>query len=109
MVPSGMMEVMNTNQIEEQLAKLYNERDYHRRMMDNLAKEAFELSVKLTKLKHPCYCVKLNRDIEVYTMDEEARRNRTELSYSSFVSEAVTARKDCPDCHGTGKSGHANK
>lgn len=87
-----------------------------RARLDELRKERAQLNLKVEKLtseiaqldlqerreEYPCVCVKLNRDIEVYDMQEQERRGRNPLGLG-LVSECLTARKSCDYCNGTGK------
>lgn len=79
------------------------ERRQHQSKVDELSKEIAQLRLEQQKEEHPCTCVKLNGDIEIYDMAEQARRNRNPLSCGGFVAHSLSARKDCPYCQGTGK------
>lgn len=52
--------------------------------------------------EHPCSCVKLNGDVEIYDMAEQSRRNRNPLQLGA-VYDTYSARNDCQECGGTGK------
>jgi hypothetical protein len=66
-----------------------------------LLTEIKKLNLEQNKEEHPCSCVKLNGDIEIYDMQEQERRGRNPLGLGC-VSECLTARKDCQVCRGTG-------
>lgn len=79
------------------------ERQQLQSKVDALSKEIAELRLAEEKDEHPCSCVKLNKDVEIYDMGEQERRGRNPLSCGGFVADTLTARKDCEYCHGTGK------
>lgn len=76
-----------------------------RRESDTLYTEIAKLDLEQRKEDHPCTCVKLNGDIEIYDMQEQERRGRKPLSCGGFVADTLTARKDCDTCKGTGIPG----
>jgi hypothetical protein len=65
--------------------------------------EIHKLELEQRKEEHPCSCVKLNRDVEIYDMQEQERRGRNPLSVGGFVADTLTALKGCRECKGTGK------
>jgi hypothetical protein len=67
-----------------------------------LQDERLALRLEQDKEDHPCTCVKLNKDIEIYDMMEQELRGREPLSLGSFVCDLLTALKNCPVCRGTG-------
>lgn len=67
-----------------------------------LVRERIKLEREQFKEDHPCPCVRLNVDIEIYDMGEQARRNRVALELGT-VCDTHSARKDCKQCGGTGK------
>lgn len=79
------------------------ERQQLQTKVDALSKEIAELRLAEERDEHPCSCVKLNRDVEIYDMGEQERRGRVPLSVGGFVADTLTARKDCQECGGTGK------
>lgn len=79
------------------------ERQQLQSKVDALSKEIAELRLAEERDEHPCSCVKLNRDVEIYDMGEQARRGREPLSCGGFVADTLSARKDCEYCQGTGK------
>lgn len=83
--------------------------DSIRVIIQRLNGQVTELTTELHKLEteqfreeHPCSCVRLNGDIEIYDMAEQSRRNREPLQLGA-VYATHSARKDCTTCHGTGK------
>ncbi len=76
--------------------------DKMRREVDAIYDEVHKLEMEQAKEDHPCSCVKLNGDIEIYDMVEQERRGRRGLGLG-MVAETLSARKDCPVCKGTGK------
>ena len=84
------------------IARLREERDGLNKRVYALNESIKELQLLEDKEQHSCSCVKLNRDIEIYDMQEQERRGRNPLGLG-LVSETLTARKDCPTCKGTGK------
>jgi hypothetical protein len=73
--------------------------------LHQLHQERFKLRLEQEREEYSCICVKLNRDIEVYDMQEQMRRNRNPLSCGGFVADTLTARNDCDICKGTGVPG----
>jgi hypothetical protein len=67
----------------------------------SLLTEISKLDLEQRKEDHPCACVKLNGDIEIYDMQEQERRGRKPLGLGP-VADCLTARKDCQVCKGTG-------
>lgn len=61
-----------------------------------------ELELEEVREAHPCDCVKLNASIGIHDTGEQARQGREGLSFGGWVSETLSALKDCPRCHGTG-------
>ena len=58
--------------------------------------------VRESRLEHPCECVKLNSDINVFTMPDLAIHHRHALMYTGAVSEILSADAQCCKCEGTG-------
>lgn len=71
--------------------------------VSELSSELHNLELEQKREEHPCSCVKLNKDVEIYDMQEQVRRGRNPLSVGGFVADTLTARKDCDSCQGTGK------
>lgn len=71
--------------------------------VNDLQEERNKLRLEEQREEHPCSCVKLNGDIEIYDMQEQERRGRSPLSVGGFVAHTLSARLDCPSCKGTGK------
>lgn len=84
------------------ISRLREERDELQKRVYALNDSIKELQLLEDKEQHPCSCVKLNGDIEIYDMQEQERRGRVPLDLG-LVSECLSARKDCPICKGTGK------
>ena len=76
-----------------------------REKSDKLYAEIKSLDLEQRKEDHPCTCVKLNGDVEVFDMQEQERRGRNPLSCGGFVADTLSARKDCTVCNGTGVPG----
>lgn len=92
---------MNLESKKSKLREL-NDHDFRlMRQLDEVRKESRELKLEICREEHPCECVKLNRDIEIYDMTELIHRNR-ECFGLGFVAELLSARKDCQLCHGSG-------
>lgn len=51
-----------------------------------------------------CGCVRLNRELGIFTMVDQERAKRRGLG-SGLVADTYSARSDCPECHGTGERG----
>lgn len=49
----------------------------------------------------PCTCVRLNRELGIFTLVDQERANRCS-SETGLVADSRSARKDCPLCKGTG-------
>ena len=92
-----------TTELEKRLRVARDNLRQQQEKTNRLAKEVRELQLAADKEEYNCCCVKLNRDIEIYDMQEQERRNRTVVSYQSFVPDCLSARRDCPDCKGAGK------
>jgi hypothetical protein len=58
--------------------------------------------VRECRLEHPCECVKLNSDIDVFTVSDLAAQHRHALMYTGTVSEILSAGTHCCKCEGTG-------
>jgi len=82
------------NELKEESHKLLLQRD---KVHDELSKLERDLSFE----NHPCTCVKLNRDIEIYNMGEQERRKRRGIGFG-LVAETLSALMFCPECEGTG-------
>lgn len=95
------MQTVRQARIQELRAKLYK----LRKQSDDLFTEIAKLELEQRKEDHPCTCVKLNKDVEIYDMQEQERRGRNPLSVGGFVADTLTARKDCTVCNGTGVPG----
>jgi hypothetical protein len=64
----------------------------------------YELSLEEDRSEFTCGCVKLNRDIGVFDMNNQSELCRNRVGFCScIVSESLTADKFCPACNGTGK------
>lgn len=87
---------------QARIQKLRAEAQDLREKSDKLYAEIHKLDLEQRKEDHPCACVKLNRDIEIYDMGEQERRGRTPLSVGGFVADTLTAIKSCTVCNGTG-------
>lgn len=74
------------------------------RQLDILHDELKELRLEQSIEDHPCPCVKLNSDIEVYDMIEQERHGRRGLGFG-LVAETLSAIKLCEVCKGTGIPG----
>lgn len=70
--------------------------------LDELRRQRVALDLEVSREDHPCSCVKLNKDIEIYDTMEQERRGRVGLSLGGWVSETLSARKDCEYCKGKG-------
>lgn len=88
---------------QARMQELRSKADKLRKELDELHTEIGKLDLEQRKEEHPCSCVRLNGDIEIYDMQEQERRGRTPLSCGGFVADTLTARKDCQECGGTGK------
>lgn len=88
---------------QARIQELRAQADKLRKQSDKLYAEIAKLDLEQRKEDHPCACVKLNRDVEIYDMGEQERRGRNPLSLGGFVADTLTARKDCTVCMGTGK------
>jgi hypothetical protein len=88
---------------QARIQQLRAEADKLRKKSDELYGEIKLLSLEQSKEEHPCTCVKLNRDIEVFDMQEQERRGRVPLSMGGFVMDNLSAIKNCRECNGTGK------
>ncbi len=73
-----------------------------RKIQDELQTEIQKLDLEQRKEEHPCACVKLNKDVEIFDMQEQERRGRNPLGAGGFVADTLSARKDCTTCKGTG-------
>lgn len=71
--------------------------------LNEINTEIAKLDLEQRKEEHPCTCVKLNSDVEIYDMQEQERRGRNPLSCGGWVANTLSARKDCLTCKGTGK------
>lgn len=90
---------------KERLQRLRFERDELQDKANAIGREIAKLDLEERKEAHPCPCVRLNRDIEIFDMQEQSRRGRNPLSAGGFVADCLTARKDCQTCNGTGVPG----
>jgi hypothetical protein len=59
------------------------------------------IDLKINHLKHPCSCVKLNEDMGVRDMIQQAKANRNPFGLG-YVGACLSADKNCSLCHGTG-------
>lgn len=87
---------------KERIRQLRAEAQDLREKSDKLYTEIHKLDLEQRKEEHPCSCVKLNRDIEVFDMQEQERRGRAALSCGGFVADTLSARRDCTICNGSG-------
>jgi len=87
---------------QARIQELRAQADKLRKQSDELYTEIAKLDLEQRREDHPCACVKLNRDVEIYDMGEQERRGRNPLSCGGFVADTLTARKDCTVCKGTG-------
>jgi hypothetical protein len=93
--------MMNARQARMQ--EIDNESRQLRKKLDALHEERSKLRLAQEKEEHPCECVRLNKDVEIFDMVEQERRGRHPLSCGGMVADTLTARKDCQECGGTGK------
>jgi hypothetical protein len=91
------------NSRQKRIQELRYKASQLREQSDTIYQEIAKLDMEQRKEDHPCTCVKLNGDIEIYDMQEQERRGRKPLSVGGFVADTLTARKDCQECGGTGK------
>ncbi len=87
---------------KERIQELRIKAECLRKQSDELYTEIHKLEMEQAKEDHPCSCVKLNGDIEIYDMVEQERRGRRGLQFGT-VADTLSARKDCEFCKGTGK------
>jgi|SRR5271157_1667800 len=87
---------------KDRIQELRSEARTLQTQVDTLHKECNALELEQQKYDHPCTCVKLNRDVEIFDMGEQSRRGRTPLSMGGFVADCLSAREDCDTCKGTG-------
>lgn len=87
---------------KERLSKIRSEIDTTQRQLDKLHEERHTLEMEQKREDFPCTCVKLNKDVEIYDMNEQSRRGRNPLSCGGFVADTLSAREDCGVCLGTG-------
>jgi len=92
-----------SEQRKQLLRLLRKEREELQSRVSELSEEIAQLDLAERREEHPCICVKLNQDIEIYDMQEQERRGRVPLSAGGFVAHTLTALKNCPTCKGTGK------
>ena len=93
---------MNRNERRARINDLQTERRALTVKINGLNEELKQLNLEDEKEDYPCSCVRLNRDIEIYDMQEQTRRGRNPLGLG-MVSECLSARVECPTCKGTGK------
>lgn len=86
---------------KEQIKKLREESHSLFLQRERVHEELSKLELEQAWEDHPCECVKLNGDIEIYDMMEQERRNRRGLGFG-FVSHCLSAIKNCPKCEGKG-------
>jgi len=94
---------------QARLQEIRSQREKLQSQINTLDKEYSELYLAEERDSYPCSCVKLNRDIEVFDMQEQSRRNRKPVSYHTFVADSLSARTDCETCEGTGIPGGKKK
>lgn len=86
------------------MATISAELEQVNKRQQELIAERRKLELEQNREDHPCQCVKLNKDIEVFDMQEQERRGRVPLGLG-FVADCLTAIKDCHVCNGTGVPG----
>lgn len=92
---------MNLESKRARLREL-NARDNHlMRQVHEVREERRKLQLEISREVHPCSCVRLNGEIQVYDMKEHERRRRETFGLG-LVAELLSADKDCPHCHGSG-------
>lgn len=93
---------MNRDERNTKINQLETERRQFTVKVNNISEELKSLRLENEKEDHPCSCVRLNGDIEIYDMQEQTRRGRNPLGLG-MVSQCLSARSECPVCKGTGK------
>lgn len=86
----------------KRINELWAQRQELYRQISLLNKERKRLEDDDLKAEHPCQCVRLNRDIGVYDMAEQARKQRQFIEPGGLVSEGYSADRNCARCRGTG-------
>src|SRR5271167_613130 len=88
--------------------ELYAERKVLRKKISALKVKIQPLALKIdqindqiARLTYPCSCVKLNQELDIYDMSQQEAAGRNGLG-SGFVSECLSADKNCPICRGAG-------
>lgn len=91
-------------QLRSRAREARHEASEKERELHILRREAMDLDRQADRLLYPCPCVVLDNDIRVYTTSdlEVARRNIVGAS-GNMIGEKLSASKDCPRCHGSGK------
>ncbi len=87
---------------EDRLSELRSEILTVQRQLDKLHEERRTLELEQEKYDHPCACVKLNKDVEIFSRSEQERRGRIHLSLGYLIGDTLSARTDCGVCLGTG-------
>jgi DNA repair exonuclease SbcCD ATPase subunit len=93
---------MNRDERRTRINDLQTERHALTVKINSVNEELKQLNLANEKEDHPCSCVRLNGDIEIYDMQEQTRRGRNPLGLG-LVSQCLSARAECPVCKGTGK------
>lgn len=90
-------------QLQQTRSALENEAFRLEKCAYALRERSDQIYRQLQKHEYNCPCVRLNKDIDIFDMSDQEIANRNGFG-CGWVSECLSARRDCPQCHGKGKS-----
>jgi hypothetical protein len=87
-------------------AEIFSLHEERRHLSSEIAKIDHKLDalhLEQSREDHPCPCVVLNQDIDIFSMVQIIQSKRELFSVGSeLVGGCLSALKSCPICHGTG-------
>lgn len=86
----------------EHITELRANRAFFNREINRVDSEIAVLQLAEDKEHYTCSCVKVNKEIGVFDSVDQVRANRSGLT-TGYVSESLSAKKDCQLCNGFGR------
>ena len=104
--PCASCQPIHENTMKERadrIRELRVERTDCNRKINYLDQEIYYLQLAEDKEHYTCSCVKVNKNIGVFDSVDQVRANRSGLT-TGYVSNSLSAKKDCPLCNGFGRA-----
>lgn len=88
-------------ELKAQYSSLFEQAKELETRLYDLYKKKAEVELAIERLDHPCSCVCLNKEIDIWDCREQEAKRRNGFG-AGLVADSLSANLDCPTCHGSG-------